>query len=181
MSYLVNPYMVIPPASLKTCEQLNVSGYEPVANPSISTGSRRGIEVSDGFTCLDGEIRKVIFKMKEAGNAPAGTYAYCNVYDSDGTTVECTVGYLSSGAGILATSLSGIATDYTFEYPDKAYTLKDGDFIALAYPEGEVGGYIEFAVAVGTAVSNSAYANYNGSVWNTNSSNSVYYKIESFG
>jgi len=40
---------------------------------------------------------------------------------------------------------------------------------------------ISGAVAVGTAVSNSAYANYNGSVWNTNSSNSVYYKIESFG
>jgi len=172
--------MVIPPATLKTCEQLNVSGYEPVADPAVSTGSRRGIEVSTGFTCLDGEIRKVIFKFKKAGNPTGGTYAYCRVYDS-GNVLKCTVGYLSSGAGILASSLSATATEYTFEYPNTAYTLKDGDFIALAYPDGFVAGYIEFAVAVGTAVSNSAYANYNGSVWNTNSSNSVYYKIESFG
>jgi len=177
---IVQPYRYVPPASLKTCEQLNVSGYEPVADPAISTGSRRGIEVSTGFTCLGGEIRKVIFKMKEAGTAPSATYAYCRVYDS-GNVLKCTVGYLSSGAGILATSLTGVATDYTFEYPDSTYTLQNGDFIALDYPAGIVSGYIEFAVAVGTAVSNSAYANYNGSVWNTNSSNSVYYKIESFG
>jgi len=180
MSFLVNSYMLIPPATLKTCEQLNISGYEPVADPAVSTGSRRGIEVSTGFTCLDGEIRKVIFKFKKAGNPTGGTYAYCRVYDSD-NVLKCTVGYLSSGAGILATSISGTATEYTFEYPNTTYTLKDGDFIALAYPDGFVAGYIEFAVAVGTAVSNSAYANYNGSVWNTNASNSVYYKIESFG
>ena len=160
-----------PSPSGGSCEQTVISGV--VLFGVAQYGSRIGIEISTGFDCIGGAIKSVVFNFKKEGS-PTGT-VYARVYNSS-NVLKCTLG--SFDVSTTSTSL----TNYTFDSPDTTYVLTDGDFIVLEYGAGTGSGYLVFSVAVGTAVSNVAYALYapiGSESWSTDSDDSCYYQIES--
>jgi len=141
------------------------SGETLMGGATISKPKMCGISISTGFTCM-GAITSLTFQCKKEGGT-VGTL-YGRVYNSS-TVLKCTLGDMD------ASTVSTSMTQYTFNSPDTTYTLQDGDKIVFEYGDGTNTGYLIFQKAVGTAVSDSAYTEFNAntSTWSENSSDSA--------
>jgi len=139
-------------------------------------GTRQG--VGQEFTGSTGILSSATFKLLAAVGSPTGNI-YAELYASDGSKPTGSV--LATSNALSAQTLTGVATDYHFEFEDKYSLAAQNYFIALKYTGGNASNAVGVRVVVaGGHGGESAYTN-DHVTWNSATAPDVYFKVRKNG